>query len=251
MLWFLDSLLETVYPESCVLCGSRPHHSLWCAQGSTVKGLRPWDKPHLCFRCLSGLESPAPISQHRRLGDGSFLRYIGAGRTTAELTRVVGAWKYHGLRGLVWPLAGILSAASAPLELIGALVPVPLHRRRRRERGFNQAAVLANLLSLQLGIPVAADLALRVRNTGQQARLTTVAERYANMRGTFAVKSPARGQNRSLILVDDLVTSGATTGELALSLKREGWLPIQVLAVGLGRDPADNEIEAQPGMPAG
>ena len=239
--WLLDALLDTIYPELCSLCGASPLQVPWSDQGPPARGLRPWDRPHLCRSCLSGLQSPFPLVQDRMLTDGSTLRYIGAVPTTADLTRVVGAWKYHGVRGLTWPLAGLASTAFSRLRMTGTLVPVPLHRSRRRERGFNQAALLSNLLGLYMGFPVASDLAIRVRNTSQQARLTSLEDRYANLMGTFAVKPVPRGPRQRLILVDDVVTSGATTGELALALIRKGWQVDLVLTLGIGRHPGDME----------
>ena len=237
--WMLDAILDTIYPELCSLCGASPLQVPWSDQGPSARGLRSWDRPHLCQSCLSGWQLRGPLVQDRMLTDGSILRYIGAVPTTADLTRVIGVWKYHGVRGLAWPLAGLVSTASSGFRLTGTLVPVPLHRRRRRERGFNQAALLSDLLGRYLGIPVAGDLAARVRNTGQQARLTSLEDRHANMTGTFAVKSAPQGPRPRLILVDDVVTSGATTGELALAFNRNGWQVSLVLTVGIGRDPGN------------
>lgn len=239
--WLLDALLDTIYPELCSLCGASPLQVPWSDQGPRVRGVRLWDRPHLCRTCLTEFQPLFPLIQDRRLTDGSLLRYIGAVPTTADLTKLVGAWKYHGVRGLTWPLARLVTAACSGLGLAGTLVPVPLHRRRCRERGFNQAALLSNLLGLYMGLPVASDLAVRVRNTSQQARLTSLEDRYANLMGTFAVKPVPRGPHQGLILVDDVVTSGATTGELALALIRKGWQVDLVLTVGIGRHPGDQE----------
>lgn len=240
-LWLLDALLDTIYPEACVLCGTHPHQSPWCPDGPRLGMLRAWDRPHLCLGCLSVLVEPRPLRQERNLSDGTVLPFLGAGPTTADLARVIGAWKYHGLRGLSWPLAeAVVRALTHWWQGRGTgatLVPVPLHRRRQSQRGFNQAELLARLVASRLNLQVDTDLVWRFRHTTQQAKLTTSEKRYRNLAGSFTAIPPVEGRSRGLILVDDLVTSGATTGALAQALIRVGWRIDLVLAVGLGRDP--------------
>ena len=237
-----EALLESVYPESCVLCGEQPHRVSWTDRGEGGLGLRSCDKPHLCRGCLLGLTAEAPLFQEREIDAGIGLLHVAGAPTTADLTAVVGAWKYHGLRGLAWPLAEIMNTALD--EAIaggmnpGTLVPVPLHGRRRRTRGFNQAAQLAFLASRRHNLQFGEDLAKRAVNTGQQARLTTLESRRANLEGSFRVVTPDPRRDRRLTLVDDLVTSGATTGELARTLRRAGWEVELVLAVGMSRQPS-------------
>ena len=235
--FLLDAVVETIYPEFCVRCQARPHQVPWCDNGPVTDGLRPFDRPHLCRECLADLPAKIPVLQERELGGGINLRFMAAGRTTSELTKVVGAWKYHGLRGLAWPLAGLLAEVlrhtqTQGLEL-GTLVPVPLHGRRRRSRGFNQAALLSCLATGDLDIPVSNMMVKRIRNTGQQALLDSPEDRRENLVGSFAAIPPPKGQDRRLTLVDDLVTSGSTTGELAQTLREAGWVVGLVVALGL------------------
>ena len=113
------------------------------------------------------------------------------------------------------------------------LVPVPLHRRRRRERGFNQAALLAHLTAGRRGWSCA-DLLQRVRATDQQARLAGDDARRRNLDGCCrALRSTAEDVSGPLVLVDDIVTSGATLGEAARALAAVGRPPVAALALGL------------------
>lgn len=149
---------------------------------------------------------------------------------------MLGQWKYHGVRGLAWPLAGLLTGAvGAAVSREGAvdlLVPIALHDRRRRVRGFNQAEVLARLSGFDHGLAVAAALLQRTRSTGQQAKLKTVAARRSNLTGAFAAQRPASGGLR-VGLVDDLVTSGSTCESAAAALTAQGWQVCWVAALGL------------------
>jgi len=233
----LATVAEVVYPESCVLCGVFLHQADWCAKGVRCAGLRPWDRPHLCRLCQRKLTAGGPVTRNLTLSDGSSLPAVGTGPVTGDLVQVVGTWKYHGIRGLVWPLAenltGILRSVAGNGVDPGTLFPVPLHRRRQGSRGFNQAALLAVLAGSALDLPVATGLARRVRNTGQQARLGTRESRQRNVDRAFRARSPGSRESRRLTLVDDLVTSGSTTGELAETLREAGWTVELVVTLGL------------------
>jgi ComF family protein len=103
---------------------------------------------------------------------------------------------------------------------IDAVVPVPLHRRRARERGFNQADILARVVGKRLHRPVLRRAVARVRPTPPQAGKAR--DRVRNVRGAFAVRDPARIEGRSLLLVDDVLTTGATVNECAKVLMKAG-----------------------------
>ena len=110
-----------------------------------------------------------------------------------------------------------------------AVVPVPLAYSRQKERGFNQAEELSSLLPGENG----AGLLKRERKTKPQSSLESIRERRENVKGAFFVTEEIRGL--SLLLVDDVVTSGATTEEAARALKRGGARRVDVLALCLAR----------------
>ncbi len=230
----LEGLLELLHPECCCLCGARREEVPWCEPGPPLAGLRPWDAPHLCLGCRGQLERGGPLSG--RLDDE--VPVHGASATSGDLVRVIGAWKYHGLRGVAWPLAGIVARALDRAGLAptvpSALVPIPLHTGRRRARGFNQAAMLAGLLARAWGTAVRDDILARRRPTRQQARIASAADRRRNVAGVFAARSAGNsGDAPVLWLVDDVVTTGATACAAAASLRAAGWPLGGVVCVGL------------------
>jgi len=105
-----------------------------------------------------------------------------------------------------------------PAEL---LVPVPLHYWRKLRRGYNQSEKLSESLAELSGKELARDVLVRIRRTKSQTRLTPE-ERKLNVAGAFRVNNPRRIQNRIVLLVDDVMTTGATLGACALTLKTAG-----------------------------
>jgi predicted amidophosphoribosyltransferase len=235
--YLLSSLLELFYPERCALCEATPQEKSWCRTGRAVAGLRAWDRPHLCRDCLTGLVGE-PLCGSVCVDGGPPLPIVAANRTSGELVRLVGAWKYHGLRGVVWPLATLVEQAAGALPFDRDeetwLIPVPLHPSRLRSRGFNQAAVLARCLADSGSLQFRDDLLKRVRSTGQQAKVSGQTGRLQNVSEAFRCREAAPAENRArLFLVDDLVTSGATVSAAAAALRLGGWSVDGVLALGM------------------
>lgn len=234
--WLAESLLELIYPERCVLCGTGRGTAAWSRSGPRDPGLRFWDTTHLCRACEAGLESESKsVVGLLDPGTGSGLPVVAAARTNGDLVKLVGAFKYHGLRGLAWPLGRMLAQTLghflAANDGVEVLVPVPLHRARRRTRGFNQAEILARLASEPFGIQVNPGALVRRRRTAQQARITSPAERRSNLATAFRPRPSPAG--RGALLVDDLVTSGHTALAAAEALRSAGWRVCGVLGLGM------------------
>jgi ComF family protein len=124
-----------------------------------------------------------------------------------------------------------------------ALVPVPLHWRRRWARRFNQSAVLAAAVSATSGVPVAANALKRVKATAQQVGLSRT-ERAANVQGAFRVPPEGKAAivGRRLVLVDDVLTSGSTVEGCARALLRAGAANVDVLVFARVADPVRTSI---------
>jgi ComF family protein len=124
-----------------------------------------------------------------------------------------------------------------------ALVPVPLHWRRLWARRFNQSAILAAAVSSQTGVPVATGALKRVKPTAQQVGLSRT-ERTANVQGAFRVPNDGKAAvtGRRLILVDDVLTSGATVDGCARALLRAGAANVDVLVFARVAEPARTSI---------
>jgi ComF family protein len=110
------------------------------------------------------------------------------------------------------------------------LVPVPLHPRRLRERGYNQAALLAGKLSRLTSVPVNDGALMRTRNTPQQAKTDNVAQRIANMADAFACRSRDLSGKR-ILLIDDVCTTGTTLNSCAIPLKAAGAISVHGITI--------------------
>jgi ComF family protein len=142
------------------------------------------------------------------------------------------AFKFRGRRRLAEPLGDLLIAAvegRLPLGLPDLLVPVPLHRRREHERGFNQALLLARRLGRAWDRPVRDDVLVRVVATPSQTALEAP-QRRANVRGAFRLRRPELIAGRHVIVVDDILTTGATVSECARVLQGGGAATVGILA---------------------
>lgn len=223
--------LDVLCPESCAACGIQHGEADWFAPSRhRAHGLRPWDGPHLCARCFESAKGPVL----RTSLDG--IPLLAARPASSELVELVGRWKYDGIRGLGQPLAAWLApvirqamAAHGPVVVL----PVPLHRGRRRERGFDQVLMLASLAARLADASLRTRILRRRRHTAQQARCETEGEaRRQNVTGAFSTTAPCRTDDRGLLLVDDLATTGATLLAAASSLQSSGWQVKALATVG-------------------
>ncbi len=142
--------------------------------------------------------------------------------------------KYRPIYGLTRPLSQLLQhqfAAHWAEASPDVLAPVPLHRRRLRQREFDQALALARYLSQHVQIPCQAGTLVRQRYTESQVGLDRT-ERDQNVRGAFGVRQPRAIQGKAVLLIDDVYTTGATVKECARVLRRAGaeWVGVYTLA---------------------
>jgi ComF family protein len=196
-------------PPWCAACGLP--FLTFAAPPAPASGGRP-------ERCAACAAAPPPWDYAR-----------AAAQYVDPLRIALGAFKFHGRRALARPLAGLLveqCGAALPAD-VEVLVPVPLGRARERERGFNQAALLAEGVARALGRP-ARDWLARTRATPPQSELGA-AERRANVRNAFHARPAVAG--RHVVVVDDVLTTGATVAECARVLRKAGARAVGVLTV--------------------
>ena len=153
------------------------------------------------------------------------------------LREALHALKFSGKRALARPLGDLAAehCVATLVEKIEAVVPVPLAREREHERGFNQAELLARRVARRLGVPARPRWLVRVRATRPQSDLAA-AERRANVRGAFRAGPDVAG--RHVLVVDDVLTTGATLGECAQALRAGGARRVGVLTVARVPHPA-------------
>jgi len=173
-----------------------------------------------CPACARLFDAPAPgPGAPSAQVDG--LPLIVAGPYEPPLSTAIGRFKFQGRADLAAQLVSLLSPRVSPLDLAptDAWVPVPLHRERLVERGYNQAALVARRLARETGASFAPRVLERRRATEQQALLGRGA-RMANVQGAFVVTRPWTGGR--VVLVDDVVTTGATLAACVSALRARG-----------------------------
>ena len=180
---------------------------------------------------MGGAGSPVDICGACRQRKPVFTYARSAGRYDGALREALHAFKFSGKTTLAVPLAELIAeqcagALPAPVDLV---VAVPLHRARERERGFNQSALLAARLARALDAPFQGRALRRVRATLAQADLTG-RERRDNVRGAFAADRDAV-TGRHVLLVDDVLTTGATVSECARVLMAAGAASVGIVTV--------------------
>ncbi len=213
---FKGAALDLLFPQKCLGCGKEGFLICPDCQKSLARIIppvcprcgRPQPSGIICFHCVNwqngidGIRSP--------------FRFDGLVR------QAIHQLKYKNLRSLSGPMAAILKdyllQNPLPAEI---LVPVPLHRKRLRERGYNQSELLARELGKMTGIPVASDILVRVKHMLPQAKTRSVEERRENVQQAFECTG-SRQQKKQILLIDDVFTSGATLEACALALKSGG-----------------------------
>jgi ComF family protein len=234
---WLDAALDLLFPAVCPVCES----ALGAGRRDPLCGecwqTMPRLTPPWCARCGLAFPTFGPLA-HTTGGDchactvdqpafawaRAAVDYDGPAREALQ------AFKFGGRRLLARPLAQLIVDTPEAERAVraDALVPVPLAPARERERGFNQAEALAERLAPRFGVPVRAGWLARTRLTAPQTELSA-AERRSNVRGAFGAARAVHG--RSVVLIDDVFTTGATVSECARALAGAGAREIGVLTV--------------------
>lgn len=147
---------------------------------------------------------------------------------------LIHALKFRFVESAAEPLASLLSAYAAllPVRLSEYVVlPVPLGRKRLRERGFNQAELIAKFFASDLGLLVDSGTLFRLRDTAPQSEQSDAEERRRNVAGCFSIRPGAAVDGKKFILIDDVATTGATLSEAARTLKAGGARSVLAFAV--------------------
>ena len=231
----LKASIDFFLPPVCLLCGRRLDDA--AGKAGFCRPCRadiiPLGRAHCCLcarpfpdatsshLCASCLKSPP-----------GFVRVHAAGRYQGTIKDAVHRLKHCNQLLLARPLGVILGEVVAPAAPDGrfdCILPVPLHRHRLRARGYNQAVEIARPLARQLGLPMETRLLQRARQTQPQQGLSA-GERRRNLRKAFALAGTLSGAR--VLLVDDIMTTGATVQECCRTLLRGGAREIQVAVVG-------------------
>jgi competence protein ComFC len=233
-----DGFLNLIYPEICFLCSVPVARQQDCGicdhcwqKVIALKILPPRcsscglpfysfeeNSEYLCSDCIQQLPPYA--------GARSFGHY------TAELSQVTKELKFRGRRSLIGLLAPLLAGTffdSWNRDDFDCIAPVPLHPKRKRERGYNQSELLAISLSRLIAIPYCKAL-IRIRSTLPQVGLTD-SQRLENVRNAFRCSAPQHISQRRILLIDDVMTTGATVASAAQTLMDAGAWRVSVLTM--------------------
>lgn len=221
---FLPGILELIYPTRCVSC--RKGGALLCPD--CEKKLAPLEKL-FCVVCdrpaVGGFTHPGCTTRFTPERALAGFSYRGPAR------RLVQGLKYRRVRKIAEIMAEMLVEELAERGLeFGAeavVMPIPLSFWREGARGFNQSSLLGEALAKKLNLSFRADVLRKIRDTVTQVSLTKP-ERAANIRGAFSVEGALHGED--ILLVDDVLTTGATGREAAKTLKKAGAGQVWLLA---------------------
>lgn len=223
----VHGLLNLLFPSVCPVCGndSDSHrHNPVCA--SCWNAIGPYSGP-ACLTC--GIPVTSDIAMHCEScmkTPPSFSKVIYYGIYDGTLRKAIHLLKFNGVKRLALPVAELLS--ELPLPEADGIVPVPLHSSRLREREFNQTALISRHLARHSGIPLLLDVLKKCRETPPQTDVTGK-QRLGNVKNAFTVSKDVQGLR--IIIVDDVITTGATVNECAKVLTRAGAENVTVLAL--------------------
>jgi ComF family protein len=237
---FLHGLGHLIYPNACWSCGilMRPEHIHFCPECETQLAVDPF---FTCSRCSSS------VGPHLVLPDGcpdcrdKSFAFVG----TFRMAPYEGALRDVIVRMKQWTgedLAEVLGAVWAKrmadrLRVVqpDAIVPIPLHWTRRWKRGFNVTEILAQSLGREIGVPCWPRALRRVKATSQQSLLSNSTARRENVKHAFQSGAGSSFQGKTLVLVDDVMTTGATANEAARALRTCKPKAIYVAVLAHGR----------------
>ena len=235
---FLQSLADILYPKTCLSCKSKvsavTDEDLICKKCYSEIEI---NLPPFCFACGRHLKKNnlnkniCPACVRNRLHfDRAFSPCVYDGVTK----KLIHEFKYKGKDNLGKPLSKIMinfiKEYSLPLNYLDFIIPMPLHKTRLREREFNQAEILSMYIAREFKKDSVSGVLLRHRQTKTQTELKNK-ERFLNVANSFSVDSRLSLKKKNLLLIDDVLTTGATSSEAALALKNAGAQTVFVLTL--------------------
>jgi len=212
---------------------------------SCLREPAPLEAEFFCVSCRTPFRNSFPLDEEGRCalcrnGLRGFDAAYCYGAYEGALRKLIHLYKYGRIQTLARPLGELLLRALPRDERFDVITPVPLHWRRRWQRGFNQAELLARMVAMRTGMP-AAGLLRRVRATSVQAGLSNT-NRRRNVAAAFRCHRSGRAKGQRILLVDDVMTTGSTAAACAAALKRAGAERVALLTVAR----VDRRFDAQP-----
>lgn len=232
---FKNAVIDLFFPPHCVAC-----HRLgaWLCVGclDAIETIYP----PVCPRCglpLNDTRANTPVCAYCREAPPQLDGLLAYAFHSGPLREAIHQFKYQDLRSLAGPLGELMAegwTVLAPAHAVpDVIVPVPLHPSRQRQRGYNQAALLARELGACLHHPVVEDALVRTRPTTPQVDLNAE-ERRANVHGAFECRG-TRLSGQRVLLVDDVYTTGSTLESASVALREAGTLSVWAYTLARAR----------------
>jgi len=228
----LNKFLNILFPETCPVCkNAATDHKTAPICSDCWQSVSPYEGP-MCRRCGKPLVSDVSTTCGECLEDGPAFSYARSfGLYEGVLKKAISLLKFYGIKRLSKPLSDIILHIEMPR--VDAVIPVPLHEKRLRQREFNQSALLAKYLAKSLGIVMMLNCLVKVRDTMPQVGLRSQ-DRRKNIKKAFDIKQRELIEGKNIMLVDDVVTTGATVRECSRILKKAGARNIYVITLAHG-----------------
>jgi len=234
--WKLPAaLLNLVFPDDCRICASPlKEFSAIPVCARCLAEPKPLIAEYFCVDCGIPFMNSSPLDEEGRCGLcrhglNGFDRVFSYGEYDGTLRKLIHLFKYNGFKPLAATFGRLLLQVLPREQKFDMIVPMPLHWRRAWNRGFNQAELLARAVSKRIGSPTVNALR-RNRATKEQAGLTTP-QRRENVSGVFQLRRRQHVEGMHVLLVDDVLTTGASASAAALALKRAGARRVTILTL--------------------
>ena len=223
---YLNDLLLLAFPNNCLVCSRSLMN----------------DEKDICFSCMDSfpetyyhISQDNPVAQHFwgrvPLAHAAAYLYVRDGNMTQDMIHLL---KYKGKKKVGIKLGRLygykMKEEGSLYHDIDLIVPVPLHANRQRQRGFNQSDLFAQGLSEILGVPYATDVMTRTIETVSQTKRTRY-DRWENVEGIFTLSQSAKVKGKHILLVDDVITTGATIESCVTTLMTGEDVTVSVAAI--------------------
>ena len=238
-----DALLTVAYPQACRVCGgSVEQRRLGVACAACWDATRIFTGAEtICWQCgalLPGIEQPAEIQREVRChgcDSQSFTAARAVGLYEKALRESVLTLKRQPSLSVLLLELLVAAAKREPLNKATRIIPVPLHEDRQRQRGFNQASVIADALAKHLNLPLDETSLTRIRGSEKYRAGLDPKGRRDTVTNAFLVRYPRLAEDESILLVDDVFTTGATANACAEALVKANSRAVFVLTIARGK----------------
>lgn len=204
-------LLEILYPKQCLICGK--------LQQDTI-----------CSKCYNTLKIEAKVEKYN---NKAFNKHLYIFKYEGKMRNLIIDYKFNDkpyLKDLFVKIILKNEKICRKIKKYDIIVPVPIHKKRKNERGYNQSELIARKLAKNLNLKLVNDSLIKQKNTLPQSTLSKK-QREENAKQVYKIQNKPKIENKKVILLDDIYTTGATTKECSKVLKQNGAKEILVLTI--------------------